>query len=52
MRNTTILIALTMLTTGLAGCTGDPDGGGNDEFAWSEWSYYVLWQSTAVTMHE
>jgi len=32
MRNTTILIALTMLTTGLAGCTGDPDGGGNDEF--------------------
>ena len=22
------------------------------EFAWSEWSYYVLWQSTAVTMHE
>jgi len=28
----TILIALTMLTTGLAGCTGDPDGGGNDEF--------------------
>ncbi len=32
MRTTTILIALTMLTTGLAGCTGDPDGGGNDEF--------------------
>jgi len=32
MRATTILIALTMLTTGLAGCTGDPDGGGNDEF--------------------
>ena len=31
MRTTTILIALTMLTTGLAGCTGDPDGGGNDE---------------------
>lgn len=28
---TTILIALTLLTTGLAGCTGDPDGGGNDE---------------------
>ena len=27
----TILIALTLLTTGLAGCTGDPDGGGNDE---------------------
>ena len=22
------------------------------EFAWSDWSYYVLWQSTAVTMHE
>ena len=33
MKTTTILIALTMLTTGLAGCTGgDPDGGGNDEF--------------------
>ena len=32
MRTTTILIVLTMLTTGLAGCTGDPDGGGNDEF--------------------
>ena len=33
MRTTTILIALTMLTTGLAGCTGGaPDGGGNDEF--------------------
>ena len=33
MRTVTILIALTMLTTGLAGCTGgDPDGGGNDEF--------------------
>ncbi len=33
MRTITILIALTMLTTGLAGCTGgDPDGGGNDEF--------------------
>jgi hypothetical protein len=32
MRTTTILIAITMLTTGLAGCTGDPDGGGNDEF--------------------
>ena len=31
MRTTTILIALTMLTAGLAGCTGDPDGGGNDE---------------------
>ena len=31
MRTTTILIALTLLTTGLAGCTGDPDGGGNDE---------------------
>ena len=31
MRTTTILIALTMLTTGLAGCTGDPDAGGNDE---------------------
>ena len=31
MKTTTILIALTMLTTGLAGCTGDPDGGGNDE---------------------
>ncbi len=26
----TILIALTMLTTGLAGCTGDPDGGSDD----------------------
>ena len=22
------------------------------DFAWSDWSYYVLWQSTAVTMHE
>ena len=22
------------------------------EFAWTDWSYYVLWQSTAVTMHE
>ena len=22
------------------------------EFTWSDWSYYVLWQSTAVTMHE
>ena len=32
MRKVTILIALTLLTTGLAGCTGDPDGGGNDEF--------------------
>ena len=33
MRTITILIALTMLTTSLAGCTGgDPDGGGNDEF--------------------
>ena len=32
MKTITILIALTMLTTGLAGCTGDPDGGGNDEF--------------------
>ena len=33
MKTTTILIALTMLTTGLAGCTGgDPDGGGNAEF--------------------
>ena len=32
MKTKTILIALTMLTTGLAGCTGDPDGGGNDEF--------------------
>jgi len=33
MRTTTILIALTMLTTSLAGCTGgDPDAGGNDEF--------------------
>jgi len=33
MKTTTILIALTMLTTSLAGCTGgDPDGGGNDEF--------------------
>jgi len=33
MRTATILIALTMLTTGLAGCTGgDPDAGGNDEF--------------------
>ena len=31
MRTTTVLIALTMLTTGLAGCTGDPDAGGNDE---------------------
>jgi peptidyl-prolyl cis-trans isomerase B (cyclophilin B) len=32
MKTTTILIALTMLTTGLAGCTGgDPDAGGNDE---------------------
>ena len=31
MRTTTILIVLTMLTTGLAGCTGDPDAGGNDE---------------------
>ncbi len=30
MRMITILIALTMLTTGLAGCTGDPDGGGDD----------------------
>ena len=33
MRTTTILIALTMLATSLAGCTGgDPDAGGNDEF--------------------
>jgi len=32
MKTTTILITLTILTTGLAGCTGDPDGGGNDEF--------------------
>ena len=33
MKTATILIALTMLTTGLAGCTGgDPDAGGNDEF--------------------
>ena len=33
MRTTTILVALTMLTTSLSGCTGgDPDGGGNDEF--------------------
>jgi len=33
MRTTTILIALTMLTASLAGCTGgDPDAGGNDEF--------------------
>jgi len=33
MKTTTILIALTMLATSLAGCTGgDPDGGGNDEF--------------------
>ena len=33
MKTATILIALTMLTTSLAGCTGgDPDGGGNDEF--------------------
>ncbi|SVB98219.1 uncharacterized protein METZ01_LOCUS251073, partial [marine metagenome] len=32
MKTATILIALTMLTTCLAGCTGDPDGGGNDEF--------------------
>ena len=33
MKTTTILIALTMLTTSLAGGTGgDPDGGGNDEF--------------------
>ena len=33
MKTTTILIALTMLTTSLAGCTGgDPDAGGNDEF--------------------
>ena len=32
MKTATILIALTMLTTGLAGCTGgDPDAGGNDE---------------------
>lgn len=31
MRKVTILIALTLLTTGLAGCTGDPDGSG-DEF--------------------
>ena len=30
MRKTAILIVLTMLTTGLAGCTSDPDGGGND----------------------
>ena len=30
MRMITILIALTMLTTGLAGCTGDPDGGSDD----------------------
>jgi hypothetical protein len=22
------------------------------EFTWSNWSYYVLWQSTPVTMHE
>ena len=22
------------------------------DFAWTDWSYYVLWQSTAVTMHE
>ncbi len=22
------------------------------EFTWSDWSYYVLWQSTPVTMHE
>jgi len=22
------------------------------DFAWSDWSYYVLWQTTAVTMHE
>ena len=22
------------------------------EFVWSDWYYYVLWQSTAVTMHE
>ncbi len=32
MKTATILIALTMLTTSLAGCTGgDPDAGGNDE---------------------
>ena len=31
MRTTSLLVALTLLTTGLAGCTGDPDGGGNDE---------------------
>ena len=30
MRKTAILIGLTLLTTGLAGCTSDPDGGGND----------------------
>ena len=30
MRTVTILIGLTLLTTGLAGCTGDPDGGGDD----------------------
>ena len=30
LRTVTILIGLTLLTTGLAGCTGDPDGGGDD----------------------
>ena len=32
MKGKAILMALAMMTTALAGCTGDPDGGGNDEF--------------------
>ena len=32
MRAKALLMALAMMTTALAGCSGDPDGGGNDEF--------------------
>ena len=32
MKSKAILMALAMITTALAGCAGNPDGGGNDEF--------------------
>jgi len=32
MKSKAVLMALAMMTTALVGCTGDPDGSGNDEF--------------------
>ena len=32
MKTKTVLLTLVLVSSALAGCTGDPDGGGNDEF--------------------